>query len=170
VLCSKQNRRPQIRIQTLQTLTLTLTPPTRNQTRQAPTVASPSILVVAVGIAVVVQPNVDTNHPHVPHPVGAAEPTVRGQGRVPHLGTGQINLLVLRYPLLAEQMPRGRGQGRSLGLGLHHLHHDDAFVTNHRLNRLPRLGIAIVATENAKEKGPCLLAKVPAGAIIAIDR
>jgi hypothetical protein len=131
---------------------------------QALTIASPSILVVVMGIAVVVPPKVVTNHPRALHPTGVADSTMRGQGHVPHLGTSLINVLALRYPRPAEVT---RGPGPDL-----HCPHRvvDAAMTSPRLHPL---GTAIVVVENVKEKGrlSLLLVTAPAADVItAIER
>ena len=162
--CSKQSRRPLI--QTLPTRIPTPLPPTRIQIHQVPTAVSPSILVVAMGIAVVVPPKVVTNLPRAPHPAGVAESTIRGQGRVPHLGTSRIDVLIHRC-LLPVEVTRGLGPGPDL----HCLHHDDDVATTSP--HLHHLGTAIVAIENVRGKGrlSLLLDMVPpADVIIAIER
>ena len=153
--CSKQSRPPLIR--TLPTRTLILLPPTRIQIHQV-TTAYLTILVAVMGAAVVVPPKVVTNLPRAPHPGAVAESTIRGQGRVPHLGTSRIDVLPLRCPRPAEAVTRGLG----LGPDLHCPHLDDDAMTSPRLH----LGTAIVATENVREKGRLFLLLVPAAAVI----
>ena len=154
--CSKQSRPPLIR--TLPTRTLILLPPTRIQIHQV-TTAYLTILVAVMGAAVVVPPKVVTNLPRAPHPGAVAESTIRGQGRVPHLGTSRIDVLPLRCPRPAEAVTRGLG----LGPDLHCPHLDDDATTSPRLHHL---GTAIVATENVREKGRLFLFLVPAAAVI----
>ena len=73
-------------------------------------IAFPLILIVAV----VVLPKVTMHHPRALHYVTVAESTIRGQGRVSHLGTCQINVLTLRRPLHVEEMTRDFGPGPGL--------------------------------------------------------
>lgn len=133
--------------------------------RQAPTIAPPSILVVAMGIAVVVPPKAVTNHPRAPRPAVVAEAMIRGQGHIPHLGTSPIDVLTLQCPHPGEGVTRGPGLDprypqRVVGVvmtSLHHPHH---------------LGIAVEAIENAREKDhpSLLLAKLPVDVNTAIER
>ena len=158
--CSKQSRRPLI--QTLPTPIPTPLPPTRIQIHQVPTTVSPSILVVAMGIAVMVPPKVVTNLPRAPHPGAVAEPTTRGQGRVPHLGTSPTDVLTHRCPLPVEAVTRGLGPGPDL-----HCPHlvVDAVMTSLHLHHL---GTASEASENARGKGrlSLLLDMVPVADVI----
>ena len=133
--------------------------------RQALTIASPSILVVAMGIAVVVPPKAVTNRPRAPHPAVVAEATIRGQGHVPHLGTSPIDVLTLQCPRPGEEVTRAPGPDlryphRVVGVVMtspHHLH---------------PLGTVIEAIENARERGrPSLLpANLLADVITATER